>query len=258
MTSQWPHMRKETFFQLIMDHALIIKKLLQFPLNVIELNNYQELFRMYNWKKEPLIDETQVHQYQHPFDVNQRRLHDAQCIMTICANAGQDKILEIGTGTGVTTASIALNAPHTQVYTVNIPPEAAKSGEGGHFITEAYPINTIGQYFREKKISNITQIYANTLTWEPNVGAIDVAFIDGCHDKEFVINDTLKVLPHMKPGGFVLWHDFNPDIACHYPWMSEVCFGIDWLCRHGHLPGYIYHLRDSLVGFWRVPEDNAR
>lgn len=246
---------KKMIFSFIANNSVYIRKLLySFSMvNVTSLNSYQELLRIFKWGTPPLLDESQVHLYEHIHDVNQRRLRDAESIMTVCANAGHATILEIGTSIGITTASMALNAPQAHVYTVNIPPEEAESGEGGKLITYAFSKTAIGSYFCEKNIQNITQIYANTLTWEPNIGSIDVAFIDGCHDKEFVINDTLKVLPHIRPGGFILWHDFNPDLALHYGWLAEVYEAIMWLRANGHISGEIYHVKDSWVGIWQAP-----
>jgi len=80
-----------------------------------------------------------------------------------------------------------------------------------------------------------------------------VAFIDGCHDAEFVYGDTVKVLSIAEPGAFILWHDFNPQLAKTYHWIYEVCVGIEELYRARKLSGPIYHLRDSWVGLYRVP-----
>ena len=222
---------------------------------VLSLNSYEELLRLFKWEKRPVLDQNQVHIYEYPLDVNQRRLRDAESIMAVCANAGNNVLLEVGTASGVTTASMALNAPHAWVYTVNIPAEEAEAGAGGKLITGAFGRDVIGAYFLEKNIPNITQIYANTLTWQPDIGQIDVAFIDGCHDKEFVINDTLKILPHMRPGGFILWHDFNPDLAVKYGWIAEVCAAVEHLMAAGHITGNVYHVRDSWVGIWQVSAD---
>ncbi|NCF69162.1 MAG: hypothetical protein GWP61_24650, partial [Chloroflexi bacterium] len=101
-------------------------------------------------------------------------------------------------------------------------------------------------------IKNISQIYANTATWEPNIGEINVAFIDGSHDTSFVINDTLKVLTHMKPGAFILWHDFNLSLVHNYHWIKTVGLGVESLLSDGHIKGRIFHLRDAWVGIYRV------
>jgi len=80
------------------------------------------------------------------------------------------------------------------------------------------------------------------------MGNIDVAFIDCCHDTEFVYNDTVKVMENMKPGSFILWHDFNLDLVKRYGWIQSVCMGIERLYEKGLLKGPIYHIRDSWIG----------
>jgi predicted O-methyltransferase YrrM len=152
------------------------------------------------------------------------------------------------------TVLMAANAPESKIYTVNIPPEEILAGKGGELTTVALEREKIGIAFRERSLSNITQIYANTATWKPDIGTIDVAFIDGCHDTEFVYNDTRKVLRQMKPGGFILWHDFNPDLVKKYDWINSVCLGVEKLSREGLIRGRIFHIRDSWVGIYRIPE----
>ena len=101
--------------------------------------------------------------------------------------------------------------------------------------------------------ANVRQIYANTATWEPDIGPIDVAFIDGCHDADFVFNDSRKVLKHCRPGSAMLWHDFAPELTPVYPWIAEVCSGVERLYRERLISGRILHLRESWVGLYRVP-----
>lgn len=79
-----------------------------------------------------------------------------------------------------------------------------------------------------------------------------MAFIDGSHDTEFVYNDTVKMLKEMKPGSFVLWHDFNLELAIKYHWIRSVCLGVEKLYREGHIKGRIFHLRNSWVGIYKV------
>jgi hypothetical protein len=103
----------------------------------------------------------------------------------------------------------------------------------------------------------VRQILANTATWQPDIGPIDVAFIDGCHDSEFVYNDTLKVLSIARPGAFILWHDFNLGLTRNYGWIHSVCSGVEALFREGKLRGRVIQLRDSWVGLYRVPADRG-
>lgn len=86
------------------------------------------------------------------------------------------------------------------------------------------------------------------------MGIIDIAFIDGSHDSDFVINDTLKIVEHMRPGSFLLWHDFNPSLVHNYEWIKAVCSGVESLLAKRVLRGRIFHVCDSWVGVYRVGE----
>jgi hypothetical protein len=112
----------------------------------------------------------------------------------------------------------------------------------------------IGDYYRRRNLTNIKQILANTARWEPDIGSIDVAFIDGCHDTEFVYNDTRKILKHAKSGSFILWHDFNPDLVRKYHWIHSVCRGVEKLFADGLVSGRVFHVRDSWIGVYRIKE----
>jgi hypothetical protein len=219
---------------------------------VIELNDFKELKKVFDWRSDPTLDDPTLYEFASVVDVNERRIRDAECIGSVVCNSNPSVVLEIGTSTGHTTALIASNAPRAQVYTLNIPPEGIGSGEGGVFTTVAPSREEIGAYYRERGFINITQILANSATWEPDIGPVDVAYVDGCHDTEFVYNDSCKILKVMKPGSFILWHDFNPDLARNYDWIDSVCSGVEQLYRNGLLKAPMFHVRDSWVGIYRV------
>ena len=102
------------------------------------------------------------------------------------------------------------------------------------------------------------QILANTASWEPDFGPIDVALIDGCHDADFVYEDTRKLLARCRAGSLILWHDFHPGLRRVHPWIASVCSGIERLYENGLLRGKIFHLQDSWVGLYRVPDGDER
>jgi hypothetical protein len=217
----------------------------------VELNDIGELRKVFGWREEPLLDDPALHEFQYVEDVNQRRLRDAEVIGTVTRNAARTACLEIGTSSGRTTALMAGNAPAAMIYTVNIPPEEVASGSGGTFTTHAIGTDAVGAYYRERGHTNVRQIFANTATWEPDVEKIDVAFIDGCHDTDFVFNDTRKVMRHMAPGSFVLWHDYNLALTGTYPWIHSVVLGVENLLEAGIITSRIFHVRDSWVGVQR-------
>ena len=220
--------------------------------SVIDVNNASELKKVFGWQHEPLLDDPSIFDFDYPEDLNQRRLRDAESIAIVMRNSDPQIGLEIGTATGHATALMALNAPQANIFTVNIPPEEILSGAGGKHTTVALERDQIGSYYRERKLTNITQILANTAQWEPEMEPIDFAFVDGCHDAEFVYNDTRKILKKMKPGSFILWHDFNLHLVNQFEWIHSVCAGVEQLFAEGRLRGRIFHVRDSWVGIHRV------
>jgi predicted O-methyltransferase YrrM len=220
--------------------------------SVIELNSTAELMKLFGWKDEPRLERPDMHEFESVTDVNERRVRDAEVLGAVMRNARPKVALEIGTSNGMATVQMAENAPEARIHTVNILPEEIAAGTGGELTTIAIERDKIGAAFRGRGL-NIEQIYANTATWEPNIGTIDVAFIDGCHDTEFVFNDTRKVLAHARSGSFILWHDFNPSLRRTYPWIQSVCLGVEKLYWRGLISGNVFHVRDSWIGVYRVP-----
>lgn len=86
---------------------------------------------------------------------------------------------------------------------------------------------------------------------EPDLPQLDLAFIDGCHDRKFVVNDTRKVLPFIKPGGFIVWHDVSPELIYKYHWIQEVCAALGDLIRDGDIDSPLYHVRNSWTIVWK-------
>lgn len=220
---------------------------------MLTCNSSKELSRLWHWSKEPLLEYLPDVAYAYPEDLNDRRQHDAEVLMNVCRNAVSSAALEIGTSNGLTTLGMALNASEATIYTVDIPQEEAKAGKGGTRITHILESDVVGYHYRQARISNVQQIWANTLTWQPDLPQLDLAFIDGCHDRAFVYNDTNKVLPFIKPGGFIVWHDASPALVRSFDWIAEVCGALDDLVREGKLPGHLFHVRDSWMMVWRKP-----
>lgn len=223
--------------------------------DVVQLNNVKELKKIFKWHLDPILDRPDMNDFDHIEDVNERRIRDAESLAIVMRNVCPEVALEIGTANGMATVLMSVNAPEAKIYTVNIPPEEIIAGKGGRLTTVAIEKEKIGTAFKERDLKNIFQIYANTASWEPDLCRIDVAFIDGCHDAKFVFNDTVKVLKYMRPGGFILWHDFNPALSKKYHWIRSVCSGVERLCRKGLIKGRIFHIRDSWVGIYQVPHE---
>jgi hypothetical protein len=236
------------FIEALKGRVTRYKKFYHLEANVLTVRNLNNLKKAMGWTNDPILEGDHLHHFQYVEDLNDRRLRDAEVLGAACCNGDPKIILEIGTAHGRTTALMAQNAPQSTLYTVNIPPE--EIAEGGKQVTFAPVWEEIGWYYREKNYSNIQQIFANTKDWEPDFGPIDVAFIDGCHDAEFVYNDTRKILKKCRPGSIIMWHDFNPQLAKVYGWVNQVCVGVERLYAEGYLSGHILHLQDSWVGLY--------
>lgn len=219
--------------------------------NVLTVRSLEHLRIALGWSRKPVLRGEYLRTYNNLCDINDRKLRDAEVIGSACCNCEPGILLEIGTALGQTTALMAVNSPGSIVYTVNIPPE--ELADGGVLTTGGVPLDDIGRYYRVAGCNNVRQIYANTLNWTPEFGPIDVALVDGCHDADFVFNDTRKILEQSRPGSIVMWHDFNPELAAVYHWIDSVCTGIERLYAEGFLKGRILHLQDSWVGLYRVP-----
>lgn len=220
---------------------------------VIEVNTIEEIKKHFGWSENPKFEKPDVYDYQYIEDINERRIRDAEVLGVVVANAHRKNILEIGTATGLTTVYLAKNSPSSHVFTINIPAEDIYNGKGGVKTTIALEKKEIGKEHKKLNLHNVTQLYENTATWNPNIGKIDIAFIDGSHDEEFVFNDAVKVLANMPSGGFILWHDFNPSLRAKFHWIDSVCKGVELLYKRGHLTERIFVLKDSWIGLYRVP-----
>ncbi|CAK8716820.1 Methyltransferase domain-containing protein [Candidatus Electrothrix aarhusensis] len=215
------------------------------------LDDYNELKKVFGWELDPIIDDQDLLKYRFAEDVNNRRLRDFESIATVVKNVAPEICLDIGTGSGSVAALMSINAPDAEVNTVNIPPEEFE--DGGTLTTIKLKRDEIGSYYKRRGLAGINQIFANTKNWNPNFKKIDVAFIDGSHDIEFVVNDTMKIIKSMPPGSFILWHDFNLSLVNNYHWIKSVCLGVEQLYRNGVIKGRIFSIKNSWIGIYQVP-----
>lgn len=221
--------------------------------SLVELNHIDDLRKNFNWIENFDIDEPFVKEMDGPLDANERRIRDAEVLASIARNVKPRACLEIGTAAGFSTTLIAKNAPQSRVYTLNASPEDISSGNAGNHTTVALEREHIGSYYRARGMTNIRQIYANSLHWKQNIEHVDLAFIDGCHDFDFVVSDTRKVIQIANPGCFILWHDFHLELSQEYDWIFSVCSAVGHLLRKKEINGPIFHLKNSWIGICRLP-----
>jgi predicted O-methyltransferase YrrM len=137
--------------------------------------------------------------------------------LIIIAKATNSKqILEIGTYDGNTALNLAANSPRdSKVITIDLAPDFQGDlalPTPGRFsnITDRGGVGS--QYQGTEYETKISQIFGDsaTLNWSEIVTQpIDLAFIDGCHYREYVESDTDHALRHLSASGVIVWHDYG-------------------------------------------------
>lgn len=166
-------------------------------------------------------------------------------LMTLVRALRPEVVLELGTAFGNTVANICYQLPDAKVYTVNAPAEEQTGS------TTTYQLNRaeIGMVYRKHGFEGrVTQIFANTLNLDLatyfQAPVVDLAVIDACHDREYVLNDFAKVICFMKTSGFILLHDTSPSMKDHLIGSYSACMV---LRRRGF---DIRHLENTWWAIW--------
>jgi hypothetical protein len=67
-----------------------------------------------------------------------------------------------------------------------------------------------GYYIDRYTTGGISQLYGNSLNFDfsPYHNSIDLVFVDGNHNLPYIQKDSENALIMLKPGGFLIWHDY--------------------------------------------------
>jgi predicted O-methyltransferase YrrM len=154
----------------------------------------------------------------HPWNI---RLDEEILIGLIVQSLAARRIFEIGTFDGGTTRLLADKAGEgAQVFTLDLP-EAEFDLQLRHWernpswlhLALALKRPELGMKFRGAAMeSRIKQLLGNSLEFDfsPYERSIDLVFVDAAHDYPHGFADTRTALRLLRPGGVVLWHDFDP------------------------------------------------
>jgi spore maturation protein CgeB len=185
-------------------------------------------------------------------DLDGRKRRDAEVLCTLAANV-TGPCLDLGTSHGRSAFKLATNlGGRGTVFTVNILPEQHHAASG-ELVTHLLPKELLGLYFRERGISGIEQIYADTMRWTMPEALRDLAivFVDAAHDEENVLTDSRNTLDRVREGGFVVWHDFSPELRPRWGWIDAVMRGVERFMRDVDPDAEIVTLKGSWSGVWR-------
>jgi len=210
-------------------------------------DSINEVIEYLKLNKTGIILEEDIDTTETECDLFNRKRKDAELLTTIAANV-KGKCLDIGTSYGKSAYKIATNTPKSIVYTINALPHEISEHE--KHITHILAKNEIGKYYKDRKISNIIQLYGNTQHWKipKELNRISMAFIDGNHDTDAVYSDSNLVYPNIEDDGYIVWHDFNPDLRKKYEWIDSAMKGVENFIEHNKIKTEIIHLKNSWTG----------
>jgi hypothetical protein len=119
-------------------------------------------------------------------------------------------LFEIGTFDGNTTRRLAESAPaEATIYTIDLPEEMFDATQG----PEAFSGARVGERYQSSPArSKIKQFRADATTFDfsPFYGTVDFIFVDAAHDYPHGLADSRAALRMIRPGGTIVWHDFEP------------------------------------------------
>lgn len=152
------------------------------------------------------------------------------------------QIFEIGTFDGGTTKYMAEAAgASAKIYTLDLPPADFDRTQG----PESFSGTQVGRMFRNSSVeTRITQLLGDSTRFDytPYQGKMDFVFVDAAHDYIHGYPDSKNALRLARPGGLVVWHDFD----AYWP---ELVFAVREAARDCAL----YRLQGTTLALVRLP-----
>jgi len=123
-------------------------------------------------------------------------LIDMLLLLNLAAGRKAQRILEVGTYRARTTYALQINCPSAKIV--------------------SYDIQVLDSEYRRLlcRQSNVSLRHASFLESRDTLileDKYDFIFIDGSHQFEHVIEDSMLALELVAPGGIILWHDYRPN-----------------------------------------------
>jgi predicted O-methyltransferase YrrM len=175
--------------------------------------------------------------------------HELLTLGAIIRMVHPQRVVEFGTFQGGSTLVMAANMEcGGRVVTIDLDPSQRETHE--HGLGTGLLDFDVGCLFRGTRYAPmIEQRFSNTLHVDAHdlVGSADLVFIDADHTYPFVKRDTAKALTFVRPGGWLLWHD--------YTWEREnsECAGVtkavnEFFLQHGEC----FHIAGTRFAIHRV------
>lgn len=134
-------------------------------------------------------------------------------LLSLVRSRNVQTFFEFGTYLGQTSYMLAKNFPSLRIHTIDLPAADVdrtsiplSAGERRYVEKPVVGEKFLGTLEQER----ITQLIGDSATFDysPFQGTMDCVFVDGCHDYDYVKNDTLHARGLLKNKGMILWHDY--------------------------------------------------
>lgn len=164
---------------------------------------------------------------------------ELEALKRICNKLpGWPVIIQIGSGIGCSTMAMLEERPGATLFSID-----NKCNDA-----ELQNLKRAGLSYQ-----NVIRIWGNSqdvgVAW---VHSCDLLFIDGDHQRPGIDEDIKLFVPHVKRGGYVLFHDYIPPLQRPAHIHSQVYEAIEeWLEQERELFGRIFWV-DRLVCFTKV------
>lgn len=169
-------------------------------------------------------------------------LYELVVINTLVRSAKPKTGFEIGTFDGRTTLNIAANGGEEfLINTLDLP---STSRNGTTYRLDEEDLQFIkkpasgGRFLKHPYSGRIRQLYGDSASFDfrPFSKTIDLMFIDGSHSYENVLSDSRNALEIVRPGGIILWHDYDTE------WWFGVTRALNELYEKDHVLQGIRHI----------------
>jgi len=139
--------------------------------------------------------------------------YELLCLASLVKVTGAAKVFEIGTYDGRSARAMAMNLHASgRLFTLNLPPGEDRNAAGIQNVDSQ--LNTkVGSGFRfaaTPEAERIEQLFGDSATFDFKSfeAQMDLVFIDGSHEFDYVSRDTKSAIRLLKPsGGWIVWHD---------------------------------------------------
>jgi hypothetical protein len=137
-------------------------------------------------------------------------------LATVVSASKPKKIFETGTFRGVSTLTMALNAPQAEIYTLDLPEDYGDTevntlSRGDKEWVRLSRTSTGFAFLNHPAGERIHQLRGNSIGYEPppELNGTDFCFIDGGHSYECIKADTETALKILSPTGVIVWDDYT-------------------------------------------------